>query len=386
MWGMALLVDPQRSFKQIVRIYALLLVFALPVLLWRMTLPFTEASLDEFVDIVRLRLWYAVFPFSFSLLLWAGFGAMLVLWRVSWRFGRPAQHRQILAMAGGIALLCAIGIVFAEIIPVEFIIELQLVRSTWLINLLILVYVARMIAHLLDSTGAWRRWIALALVMAFVLPRLAIEFFPPDQPTPYPLVIDLDTPWIDAHGALVALILAAALVVLLWAVYVLRRGTLAGSRLAWTLGWFATSLVGLALPAFIPAALPAAQQRATGDWRQALVWIEANTAPDAYFLTPPQYDGFRMVARRGYVGDWKDGTVGIFHNGWAIEWYERMLDLGFDPDAFAFVSMTQAHLCDAATRYGVSHVVTLREWDIRGETAYENSTFAVIPVEGLACG
>jgi hypothetical protein len=381
MWGMALLADPHRSLKQIARIYALLLVFALPVLIWRLALPFTEASLDEFVDIVRLRLWYAVFPFSFSPLLWAGFGAMLLLWRLSWCAGRPAQHRQILAMVGGITLLCVVGIVFAEIVPVEFIIELQLVRSTWLINLLILTYVAHMLAHLLESSDARRRGIAFALLLAFVLPRLVIEFFPPGQPTPYPLVIDLDTPWIDAHGVLVAAILAVALVALLGAVYVLRRETSAG-----TFGWFAAGLIGLALSAFIPAALPAAQQRTTDDWRAALVWIEANTTPDAYFLTPPEYDGFRMVARRGYVGDWKDGTVGIFHNGWAIEWYERMLDLGFDPESFTFAPMTQAHLCDAAARYGVSHVVAVRAWGIRGDPAYENGTFAVIPVQALTCG
>lgn len=385
MWGAALLVDPRRSLARIARIYGVLLIFALPVLVWRLSLPFSEASLGEFVEIVRLRLWYAVFPFSFSPLLWAGFGAMLVLWRVSWRFGRPGQHRQIVAMVGGIAVLCLVGIVFSELVPVEFIIELQLVRSTWLINLLILVYVAHMITRLLETPQSRRRWIAFALMLPFVLPRLVIEFFPPGQPTPYPLVIDLDTPWVDAHGAAVAAILACTLVVLLGSVWALRRGAVNRGRAAWTLGWFAASLVGLALPAFVPAMLPAAQQRATGDWRQTLLWIEANTGADAYFVTPPQYDGFRMVARRGYVGDWKDGTVGIFHNGWAIEWYERMLDLGFDPDAFTFAPMTQPQVCEVIARYGASHAVVLREWNIQGEAVYENDTFAVMPVEGIAC-
>lgn len=385
----ALLSQPREWSLKLLRFPLFTGIAALPILIWRFSLPLSEAALGDFVDIIRLRLWYAVFPLEMSALLWIGFFAVLVLWRYSLRYGKALYHRQVIAMMLGIATLSTIGAVFSEIIPLEFIIELQLIRSTWLINLLVLFYFANMVYKQLTSRDGQQIALAFLLITFFAVPRWVIELSPPSQPTPYPLAIDLDTAWHDQYPVLVGAIVALATAGVVWSARRwLRDGSeshLAGTQVRPVLGWFGVTLIFFSLPAFINSNVPDEQLTTTADWEDTLVWVEQHTPQDAYFYIPPTLDGFRVVTKRSSLGNWKDGTVGIFHNGWAIEWRQRMYDMGFEEDDFAFAPMTQDRLCNLAAIYDLDYAVIFEKWDITGERVYQNDTFAVIPVPTLAC-
>jgi len=330
-------------------------------------------------------LWYAVFPFSISWILWAGFFALLILWRYSFRYGRPENHAEVTYMAAGIAALCIIGTVFTEIIPVEFVIELQLIRCTWLLNLFVVLYLAHMLRELLSAHTRRATLSAYALLATLIIPRWVIEFSPPQQPTPYPLYIDLDPAWATDSRSALALICGLSLLALLPITAYLVRQARCAQCSRRVMAWVGFAVAGLILPVFVPSHIPDEQRIVTSAWHETLTWIEGHTSPDASFVTPPMLDGFRVQARRPYLGDWKDGTVGIFHNGWAIEWYERMLDLGFDEDSFSFLPLTQERLCGVAEKYDLDYAVVFRESPVEGSPVFENETFMVLPVESLNC-
>lgn len=386
----ALLSTPRQWSWRLVRFPLAVGIAALPTLIWRFTQPLEEAALDDFVEIIRLRLWYAVFPNEMNPGLWVGFFAVLIVWWLAFRYyGKSDYHRQIIAMVIGIAALALIGTFFAIVVPLEFVIELQLVRSTWLINLLVLFYFANMIYGQLSS-GDWRQAaLAFVLISMFAVPRWIIELSPPSQPTPYPLKIDLDTAWHDQYPLVVALIIGlstASVVWLIWRWMCKEHRDFTQAQARPVVLWFGVMLVFFTLPALINSKVPEKQVRITEDWKTTAIWIREHTPEDAYFFTPPTLDGFRIEAKRTSLGNWKDGTVGIFQNEWALEWRTRMLDMGLNEDEFAFEPMTQKRLCAILAKYtDVTHVIVFNEWGIEGSPLYTNETFNVMPEASVAC-
>ncbi|MCD4685102.1 MAG: hypothetical protein K8S97_04100 [Anaerolineae bacterium] len=386
----ALLSTPRQWSWRLVRFPVVLGIAALPTLIWRFTQPLEEAALDDFVEIIRLRLWYAVFPTEMNPGLWVGFFAVLIVWWLSFRYyGKSDYHRQVVAMVLSIGALALIGTFFAEIVPLEFVIELQLVRSTWLINLLVLFYFANMLYTQLSSGDRRQAALAFVLMALFAVPRWIIELFPPSQPTPYPLEIDLDTAWHDQYPLFVALIIGFSTLSVVWMIWRWMRKENKDFTVDQTrpvVLWFGMTIIFFTLPALINSKVPDKQVRITEDWETATIWIREHTPEDAYFFTPPTLDGFRIEAKRTSLGNWKDGTVGIFQNEWVLEWRTRMLDMGLDEDEFEFEPMTQDRLCDLLEKYDVvTHVIIFNDWEIAGESLYINNTFTVMPETAVLC-
>ena len=198
MWTFAIVINPRQWSWHLLRLPILMAIAASPILIWRFSLPLAETSLDRFVDIIETRLWYAVFPFSISVELWIGFFALAAIWIYSFRYGKSSPlHPQVLRLVSGIVFLAFAATIFSELIPVEFIIELQLIRSTWLINLFIMLYLANMIRELLSENKTRATWLAFGLIAALATPRLILGFFPMAHPTPLParsrLFVKLDS-------------------------------------------------------------------------------------------------------------------------------------------------------------------------------------------------
>ena len=149
--------------------------------------------------------------------------------------------------------------------------------------------------------------------------------------------------------------------------------------------WFAFSVMFFAAPLFLQSTVPDEQVEVAEAWEDTLVWVEQNTELDAKFVTPPTLDGFRVGAKRPQLGDWKDGTVGIFNNEWAIDWYDMMLEMGFNEETFTFDDLSQSQLCDLNQKYDVDYAVVFNSWGIEGETVYVNDYLSVIPTSTLMC-
>ncbi|MEM1042639.1 MAG: DUF6798 domain-containing protein [Bacteroidota bacterium] len=95
------------------------------------------------------------------------------------------RHGRALAVGGSlVAALCALAVVFVEVVPVTLVAKLQFFKLTVLVNLLCSVLIAAALVHLLPAplrrTGRWlleqrRAGLALALGFAFVVGVLAVQ-------------------------------------------------------------------------------------------------------------------------------------------------------------------------------------------------------------------
>lgn len=355
---------------------------AAPVMYWRFSLldvP-TQAPLNTYVSIMRLRLWYAVFPFSVDRLLYLLMGLILAVWVYSFRYGKPRQHGQVLWMMGGIFALCVIGTVFTEIYPLEFVIQLQLIRSSWLLNYFILFYLANMVGALLRRSPQ-HVLAAFGLVSALAMARWLLGLFPTTHPTPYRLYVDFNNPW---TANLQPIFFVGLMFPLLWSVWKIQRQQ--SPRYAHRfVVWFAYAMVVFTGPMFLDSTIPISQIQTAESWADVQTWVRHYTPQDATFITPPELDGFRIGAQRTQLGDWKDGTVGIFDETWVVEWRARMVDLGLDETTFSFEPLNQGRLCYVATKYDMDYAVVFNSWGITGQAVYHNNDFSVYPVTGLHC-
>ncbi len=387
MWSFALLLSPREWSWKLIRIPLLEGLTALPVLVWRLSQPFGQegGSVDTFVEIMRTRLWYAIFPLSLHPALWIGSAMMLSLFLYTWRFGKPTQHAFVWKMMLGIGLLGFIGGFFAEIIPVEFIMQLQLIRSAWLINFFIIFYIANMVDVLLrhneDNSYYW----AFGVGFIFAIPHLIFRLIPVKHPTPYELYADLKPVWYAAYAPLFEIVVVLAFMGLLMAVWRISRQSSENIIAQRYTLWIGMTFFIFSVGFYLPCGTPQDQLDKTKDWDAALTWIEANTPKDAKFFIPPEMDGFRMVAKRPALTDWKDGTVGVFNSVWVAEWYDLMVEEGFDKDHFSFAPLSQDQACAISVKYHVDYVLLDKAWSLEGTPTYENDHFAVMPIEDLEC-
>lgn len=389
MWAFALLFEWRNwTWKHFV-IPVIMAITAAPILYWRLTLPFTEAvSFEQFVEVMRERLWYAIFPSETNPVLWVGFVGVQAVFFYSWRYGKSPLHKTVLRMMGGIALLCVIGFTFSEIVPVEFVIELQLIRSSWLINFWAMFYLAHMTRALIFSADFRNHVAAWGLVAALAAPRIVMAFNPYTHPAPYTLYADFTTPSIDvlssvaAFGVTILVLLALAVALFQVQRVMSRRQPDILGRVVW---WFGFAAFMFIFPLFTDPNIPDSQYKTTDDFEAAIVWARDNTSPDALFFVPPTLDSFRIEAKRAQLPDWKDGTVGIFDSAWAVKWYGYMLDFGYDPAGFKFDPLDQAAICRIVAKYQPDYLIVWNRWQIDGETAYRNDTFSALSGPDVTC-
>lgn len=389
MWCFALLLTPREWSWRLIRIPVLEGLTALPVLIWRLSQPLGQenagSSIDTFVEIMRTRLWYAIFPLSLHPVLWAGTALMLGLFIYTWRYGKPQQHDFVWKMMGGVALLGLVGGFFSEIVPVEFVMQLQLIRSTWLINFFIIFYIANLVNILLKRNMKRGIWVAFGLGVIFSAPRLVLGLISVKHPTPYILYADLKPNWSAPYSPFFEIVTIVAFLGCLYVVWAILRQSEAVQLSKQYVGWFGMTLFIFSIGFFLPSGVPPEQLAKNKDWEDTLVWIESNTPQDALFFTPPEMDGFRMIAKRPALTDWKDGTVGVFNSVWLAEWYEFMIEVGFDKESFSFTPLTQTQACTVARKYDTDYIVVEQKWLIEGDSVYANDHFAVISAENLAC-
>jgi hypothetical protein len=362
-------------------------LFALPTLYWKFGsgAAVQDIPMEDFVGIMRTRLWYAIFPFSVNSGLWLSFGMVLAAWFYAARYAPNRTNVQVFCMMQAIVLLVIVGTVFTEFYPVELVIELQLLRSTWVLNLFAMLYFANMIAHLLKGNRA-EMYLAIGLTILMAAPRVILEFVPLPQPTPYLAYVDLNpvqNPSPTWWGMLGLCVLLGGIALAAWRMLPHQGDLHLDRRMA---AWLMFAGFLFALPLFIDTSIPDEQALTTREWAASLEWVRENTPVDAQFVTPPTMDGFRVGAQRTHFSDWKDGTLLVFNPELAQIWLTRMQELGFDEQSFRFETPTQAQLCHIIQKYEMDYILADLQWGIQGEAVYQNKRFSVIPAEKLVCG
>ncbi|MBM4047067.1 MAG: hypothetical protein FJ279_18345 [Planctomycetes bacterium] len=370
------------------------------------------------MDIVRVRLGHHILPSTWPLSAWVKAAVLLLVGVVAfastWRTQGPtAADRCVLRFALGILVLCILGTVFVEAVPMRQVIQLQLFRSTRFLALLCVLYVAGYARRRFQGDTIER--LAAAAAIAFLLffhytllllLPLLVLFLIPMARRPHSTgqvieclcsaaVLGASLMWDARNGqwegrtalfavASYALFAGCASVALLH-----RKGSVQSA----TAFRFACAIALGALLALSAARLRlnyARWDRWTLDplpnneaWVEVQQWCKQHTPKDAFFLTPVYLDGFRCFSDRAVWAEFKDGGAHMVNAVTAKEWWNRMGCLhfwgndGYKDPQLAFAALTGGRLTEIAGRYHASHVVLRKDRPLPLTKLWSNAEFAV---------
>ena len=370
--------------QQVLKDFGVFALCGAPCLIWA----FATASgplTDAWIEQMRVRSSGHSFPFSWSVERYIEYLLFFTLGVITWALAlRQAEHRRIHIAFGwfsvAVLLLCGIGVVFAEWIPVKLVLRVQLFRSTKFLTIFTVLYASYAISCLWDKSAAHKLlalstflvlfipaywpflvllpvlyllietkclywWAALTTAMVLILRVYAPHPAMPDSVNLDPIASFL-SPFLEDK-----LRMAIVATFLLW--LVLHKGTT--FRGAHHFGTMAVFLVmfGHVLPATYHRMNKPIDQR--GNWIRMQGWVKDNTPQDAMFLTPPYRSGFRVFSERSTVVEWNDGTQQYFDPDYSYEWWARMTEIGRSQDQYG--NLSPEKLTQLAKKYGASYLV-----------------------------
>lgn len=310
----------------------------------------TFGSDSEWLAILAATSSHHLFPFSWPLFAFVDFFALLLLAWISLKAAASGPGDRVLPpVIAAVLTMCALGTVFAELVPIQSIFRWQFFRSTVLVIPLIQATYAGAITQVLRAPFAVR-WKILAALASYPLFYSALG---------------------GTYGYL---------------------GFLAWASIASAEKRTDRTLV--AALAVIVAVLAAHAYSARGPffissldypkWRETQAWVRENTTVDALVFVPPTSEGFRVESERSVYVEHRDATLGIFDRAFALEWKRRIECLGSSidrPSDAAYHAMT---LDDFRTRaaldglWGENYVVrSARAEPFAEAPAFNNGTFTI---------
>ncbi|MBI4351142.1 MAG: hypothetical protein HY550_06865 [Elusimicrobia bacterium] len=431
----ALIVSALFCFFFIVRIKKLplpavaaaVLFLVLPVLplAWKMlSAGFFEfaapGEVARWLEILKLRSWYHVFPFSWGISDWFNYSGWFLWAFIVYRYGRPSPKQEtVLELIKAIGLLCALSTVFTELFPVPAVIKLVLWRSTIFFLFFLVIYISRYLiefsarsaaAALLAACSAAAVFLGLyKLIVCFALLHLAFEagaggraarllraagfsglavfalgtLLPPAGGTPLlkKALLFSDLGFKD---------LAAFLAVLLFSFSAFRlykAGRPGAARAALVFLVLSQAAAGFLWPAKDAGAGKALRR----DWTAAQLWARENTPKDAVFITPPHIEGFRLHSLRGVFLELKDGAACVYSLPFSFKWWQRLEDLGYRPgergDLAAemerlYAGLNENEVRKLAGEYGASYFVAEAGAGFKFRELYKNGHFKIYSTGG----
>ena len=125
-----------------------------------------------------------------------------------------------------------------------------------------------------------------------------------------------------------------------------------------------------------------------GDDADIARWVRANTPPGAIWITPPQFEAFRLLAERPIVVDW---TSIPFQEDAMREWRRRIRVVYGDVPGTGFValdglernyrSITPGQLAHLAVEFNAPFAVIYRETPWPGAVLYENGAYKAVNLQ-----
>jgi hypothetical protein len=378
-------------------------LLASPALVWVLGRhdPVAGADWPRWLEMMRDRSAPHTFPFTVPPWVFARYLLVLALAALALAHAPlTGRRRPVAVFAIAVVLLCAAGVVFAEIVPVRRVIEAQLLRSTKWLTVFALLWVARLLVVSWEW-GALARvaavWVFAGLVLqqpAWMLLGLALYVVVPGRRFPLSALAFAGVALVAAAGTGAApvperlglqnLMLAVTAVVdrpgviACLVAFVLMRAA-AGEP-----GWRGRIVPTAAAVAALVFALPVLYRTTSAaladePWNSVQHWVRENTPRDAVVLTPPTREGFRVFSERAIVGEWKDGTQQFFSWRFAQGWAARMADAGGNGvgDAGVYDGFGPDRLRELGRRYGAAYVVVAADRTMELDRVYENEEFAV---------
>lgn len=404
----------RKGLSQSVRVMAAWIVGAFPLLLSTLfaqidnAMDASSSSMlpsDHWLTIMTIRSSHHVFPTAFSIGAYLSLVSYFLATLTVLRFVRPKLREKLIGYLIATVLLLVIGTVCAELVPLFPIMELQLLRSSRFLPLWAGIAITAAWATTSSSSGksvpmnTLNRFQHGLLLCAFVsmltpaIPGLAIPFLALLGATQIPWLMERvpsSCLLLRPHAPLSERSTKITQEKATGAVWIPRK--LSEKRLVASVAFVTLLIAGqftvLAVTGHRPFSSDYLYSHQSADWVDVQEWAKTNTERDAVFLTPPQWEGFRIHSQRPIVGSWKDGTLAFFNQTYAEVWWSRMLDLGYSEsnyDNYGWAEYVNIDLPYVLQTYNVSYVVTsishAESYSLASlEWAYENPTFLVLKV------
>lgn len=393
------------GIKILLQSMAVFLIGALPLLCWMLSTetPATVAlETDQWLKLVRLRVSGHCFPFMWSVKKYLNFLPFVLLFFLAANFKKPdkTEHKvQILCL--GILILCIIGIVFTEIIPIVPIIKLTLFRNTRFFIIFAAICGSNYIVEKWKIGGIQK---VLALALLIVLFTLSIKL----------LYLVLAVLLLFEHRKKSKLYLGLLSVVLIilsvysWQVLRFQRNggyflsiSLVCILLFEFVKWKALRyqktafliiasvlLVSLISFGFYRFKSPSKieELRATKDVQ---LWLKDNTPQNKLIMTHPRTRMWSGFSHRGVFMNWVDLNYPIYVPHLGEETIKRANEyvgniFNFPTQASAIYAFENAYNSwqvedfeRIASKYGISHAVVYAGKRLVFEEVYKNEYFSV---------
>ncbi|MBL7196673.1 MAG: hypothetical protein ISS47_01090 [Candidatus Omnitrophica bacterium] len=400
----------------------------LPVLLivWRLLSKvffevYSQEVIRQWLAILHFRSFWHLFPFSWGPGDYFKYSGWFLWAFIVYRYSAPSEkHDSIIIFCKAIALLCLIGTIFVEIIPVPIVIKMMLWRSTLFFVLFLLIYISRYLINfpkenlvsklLVAGTLAAIFFSFSKLIVCFALLHLAFEMrnkkylfylfatggvvgilgfslgsFLNLEAGTFLLNKLLSFVNLGMKNIIFFYLLFGFLVYFLHLQQTERIKF--SRRQIFLLVFFFTFLV--LINSFLPKDIN--KQSFEKDWINTQIWARENTSSETVFITPPYLEGFRIHSQRGIAVENKDGGVSIFDIKFALEWWQRMNVLGYNnlsitvldfvPECKkAYNNLDEKEIIQLSNKYEADYIVTEKEKQLDLELAYQNDHFKVYSV------
>lgn len=308
---------------------------------------------EAWMQVMKLRNAHHAFPSAYHLDDWLKSLLLLLFYFPLIHFSafNLRWRRFLYGFGGGVILMLITGLVFTEIVPVKFIIQLQLFRSFRFLIILSLVVWGGLIVcrprpvyYLLGAGVILQYW-----------------YIPLDKTL---------SAWL--------------LVIITWLV---ARFWSRPQRLYLLTGAF---YLFLGIAGFILRGdFRAAQGSQSPHWYDVQHWFRENTPVATLAITPPQEPGFRVESLRSCYGSWYEGTRAFFNESYAERWLSHMHKLHcYDPnslvrdyrgnDAATFLKIWE----EERESYQAGYIVQYRHAKLDLPQVYSNEDFAIYALPG----
>lgn len=400
----------------------LLALPALPPVLNALSRGFLDTASPEAVRqwlaIVHFRSFYHLFPFSWGLGDWFSYCGWLIWTYVVLKYSRPSEkHDVITSFCKALGLLCLIGTVFVELIPVPAVVKLVLWRGTMFYVFFLVIYISDYLVNfpkenplqtaLVAGTASgllFNSFSFYKLIPCFALLHLAFQMrhkkfvsilaalagtagicaftagsILPLKGGSYLMDKLLSFARLDIRDLCLFYVSFPAF---LWLLYLWE---------SWSPKKRAVLLVALLTAVFAvrfgwPKNIQEEQFRK--DWKDVQLWARKNTPEETVFITPSYLEGFRIHSQRGIVAENKDGAACVYDIGFTFKWWERMNDLGFSNLAITvldFVPESRRNYAALGIRdirrlsakYCANYIVTEEPKGPELKLVYKNSRFNI---------
>lgn len=293
------------GIKKFVHSFFAMLALASPILFWKVRSSPDSHTLfyadPRWVEVLRLRMFWVIFPLSWTKKVFVQAGLHLLTFLIAWKHKPQSWHHcVVLAFAGTVIALCAIGTIFSEFIPLPIVMSLQIMRNFRFLMYFSMIYFANYFLTEISLRESIFDKLLVALASIGILLGAAY--------------------W---EYALAAFLFLAILLIL-------------GQLVRWqalTQNYFILALVAIVLVLGCGAYLRndnfSIENAQEENWLDVQKWARKSTDLEDVFIVPPNLDGFRIESERTIYGDWKDGSEMGLNPSFGYEWFERMKALGY---------------------------------------------------------